>query len=395
MIALESSNTSFSLEAFRHKAQELGFAEVGVTPAAAPLGYAKLLDWLQLGYAADMHYFANRIEAYRDLSLVLQDTASVIVLAFPYSSKPAVAPESTEGRVASYAWGHIDYHHLLHRRMDQLILGLKEELQGHQFRGVVDSAPVMEREFAQAAGLGWAGKNSLLLNRKLGSYFFLCCILTTASIAADPEDDHHSFAESTSHCGNCTRCLDACPTDALVQPGVVDARRCISYLTIEHRGPIPTELRSQMGDWVFGCDICQTVCPWNRFAPQTSAEELFPRPDQNPIDLCELFALDDDAFRRRFRDTPLWRPRRRGLLRNAAICLGNNRSTDAKHALACGLVDSEALVRGAAAWALGQIGGSEAESLLRERLAIESNDVVLSEIRDALQQLTMTARPQT
>ncbi len=351
---------------------------MGIAPAVTPQGYHRLLDWLQLGFAAEMHYFAKRLDAYRDLSMVLPNTASVIVLVFPYRSEPAVAPEPGQGRVASYAWGSTDYHQLLHRRMDELVERLKSQLPGHQFRGVVDSAPVMEREFAQLAGLGWAGKNSLLLNKQLGSYFFLCCILTTAPLPSS------EATESTAHCGTCTRCIDACPTEALVQPGVVDSRRCISYLTIEHRGPIATELRPLLGDWLFGCDVCQQVCPWNRFAPPTAEPLLHPRPEHNPIDLCELFQLDDDTFRNRFKATPLWRPRRRGLLRNAAICLGNTGSTAAIPALAIGLQDAEELIRGACAWALGQLGDDTARLLLQQQLSRETDAGVQQEIQQAL-----------
>jgi epoxyqueuosine reductase len=236
----------------------------------------------------------------------------------------------------------------------------------------VDTAPLLEREFAQLAGLGWVGKHTLLINKPEGSYFFLAALLTDQKLAYD-----EPFGAD--HCGTCRACLDACPTQAFPQPYVLDASRCISYLTIELRGPVPHELRSGIGEWLFGCDVCQDVCPWNQRAP-VSEEEAFQPADTNPIDLAELFYLDDEAFRARFRATPLWRPRRRGILRNAAIVLGNQKAAGATGALVRGLGDAEALVRGACAWALGQIGRAEAKEALRQRQMIETDEVVRSEI---------------
>jgi epoxyqueuosine reductase len=240
-------------------------------------------------------------------------------------------------------------------------------------RGVVDTAPLLEREFAQLAGLGWVGKNTLLLNRSEGSWFFLAALLTDVELAYDS-------AHETDHCGTCRACLDACPTNAFPQPYLLDASRCISYLSIELRGEVPRELREGMGEWVFGCDICQDVCPWNSRAPLSQQAEFAPRIDSNPIDLIGLFELDDAAFRALFRHTPLWRPRRRGLLRNAAIVLGNRPMAAAVPALIRGLNDDEPLVRGACAWALGRIPHPTAIVSLRSRHAIETDLDVLREI---------------
>jgi len=225
---------------------------------------------------------------------------------------------------------------------------VRAQAPGAKVRGVVDTAPLLEREFAQLAGLGWIGKNTLLLNKQLGSYFFLAALLTDLTLDYDQEHE-------TDHCGTCTACLDACPTQAFVAPYVLDARRCISYTTIELRDEIPTELRAGHGDWVFGCDVCQDVCPWNRKAPTVDEPELQPREGSHPLDLIELFDLDDAEFRRRFRDTPLWRSKRRGILRNAAIVLGNQRATGAVAALTQGASDEEPLVREACSWALTEI----------------------------------------
>jgi len=357
-------------------ASSLGFELFGIAPAVTPEGYHHLLEWIESGYAAEMDYFQNRIDAYGDLTLVLKDVRSVIMLGFPYRTIQTVAPERHQGRVARYAWGTADYHDLIHPRLKKLDAIIANEFPGAVSRGVVDSAPVMEREFAQLAGLGWAGKNTLLINPRQGSYFFLSCVLTTVLLPL-------SIPHSTDHCGTCRRCLDACPTSAFVSPGVLDSRKCISYQTIENRGIIPLELRSGIGDWLFGCDVCQDVCPWNRFSIEANDAALWPSVKSNPIDLLELLSLDDDAFRARFRKTPLWRPRRRGLLRNAAICLGNAKENRAIEPLIRLLADDEPVVRGAAAWALGQIGGELCRNAILERSAIEPDATVLKEIRDA------------
>jgi epoxyqueuosine reductase len=266
---------------------------------------------------------------------------------------------------------------LIHERLDQLAEFLRDRTAGARVRGVVDTAPLLEREFAQLAGLGWVGKNTLLLNRDDGSWFFLAALLTDIELAYDAP-------HKTDHCGTCRACLDACPTNAFPRPYVLDASRCISYLTIELREPIPTELRLGMGEWVYGCDVCQDVCPWNSRAPLSRQPEFAPRSDSNPIDLIELFELDETAFRERFRQTPLWRPRRRGLLRNAAIALGNRPTPSAISALVRGLNDDEPLVRGACAWALGQYGERAADDALKCRHSIEPDDAVLREIVAAL-----------
>jgi epoxyqueuosine reductase len=240
-------------------------------------------------------------------------------------------------------------------------------------RSIVDTAPFMEREFAQLAGLGWIGKNTLLLNRTAGSWFFLAALLTDVELVYDN-------AHETDHCGTCRACLDACPTDAFPQPYVLDASRCISYLTIELRDAMPMELRAGVGEWVFGCDVCQEVCPWNNHAPQSRETAFEPQAENNALDLIRLFDLDDAAFRTRFRHTPLWRPRRRGLLRNAAIALGNRPTPAALPALEKGLRDEEPLVRGACAWALGQFAEPVALEALLARQQIEMDVGVLGEI---------------
>lgn len=361
----------------KEAAAELGFDLAAICPAITPTGVTQFHEWLSAGYAGEMSYLADRAEAYGHPQSVLDGVRSIMMLALVYKTESSPAPSPGEGRVASYAWG-MDYHDLLHERLRKLVGVLRELVPTAKARGVVDSAPLLEREFAVLAGLGWIGKNTLVLNRRLGSWFFLAALLTDLEL---PPDEPHT----TDHCGTCRACLDACPTDAFVQPYVLDARRCISYLTIEHRSAIPLELREGMGDWLFGCDVCQDVCPWNHRSPASPEPAFRPAPDHRPGKLAELFALDDEAFRSRFRDTPLWRPKRRGLLRNAAIVLGNRPTPEALGGLIHGLRDAEPLVRGACAWALGRYGNTPAAgSALRQQRDVESDADVQAEIDAAL-----------
>lgn len=363
-------------EAIKSSARELGFDRAGICAAVESAGLSNFAQWLAAGYDGQMRYLADRREAYAHPRHVLDGVRSIVMLAMDYSTVEAKPADAGQGRIARYAWG-TDYHDVIHDRLRRLASSVQQLLPDASVRGVVDTAPLFERELAQLAGLGWVGKNTLLLNKQAGSYFFLAALLTSAELAYDQPHE-------ADHCGTCRACLDACPTDAFVAPYVLDSRRCISYLTIELRSLPPPELRPLQGDWLFGCDVCQEVCPWNHHAPVTDETEFAPRPGANPLDLVELFQLDEQAFRTRFRDTPLWRPKRRGLLRNAAIVLGNQRPPGAIDALARGLGDPEPLVRAACAWALGRYASAETERLLRERLAIEENADVREEIEAAL-----------
>lgn len=363
--------------AIRSAAQELGFPLVGITPAVSPQGITRFREWLAAGYAGEMRFLSERADAYEHPESVLAGARSLVLLAMPYDSEPPQLVGPGQGRVSRYAWGSEDYHDLIHDRLKQLAASVRHLAPHATVRGVVDTAPLLEREFAQLAGLGWIGKNTLLLNRQWGSWFFLAALLIDQLLDYD-----EPFVSD--HCGTCTACLDACPTDAFVAPHVLDASRCISYLTIELRGPIPKELRAGMGDWVFGCDVCQDVCPWNNKAPATSETSFRPREEFNPLQLTELFSLDDEGFRRQFRHTPMWRTKRRGLLRNAAIVLGNQKHATHVQVLKIGLNDAESLVRGAAAWALGQIATEDARTALQSRYAIEDDPQVRQEIAASL-----------
>jgi epoxyqueuosine reductase len=370
--------------AWKEEAYRLGFASAGCCPAAEAPGYEKFRQWLEQGYAGQMMYLVERADRYQHPRSVLAEVRSVMMLTLPYRTASPRPAEPGAGLVSRYAWGSGDYHEVIHQRLRQLAGWLTGQVPGARVRGVVDTAPLMERDFAQLAGLGWIGKNTLLLNRKLGSWFFLAALLTDQLLAYD-----EPFVSD--HCGSCTACLDACPTKAFPQPYVLDATRCISYLTIELRDSVPHELRPGLEQWVFGCDICQEVCPWNRKSPETPESPFQPLPEMNPLDLMSLFSLTDDEFRGRFRRTPLWRSKRRGILRNAALVLGNQRHLPAIPRLAQGLDDPEWLVRAACAWALGRMGSEAdkelwqaAREVLELRLPREEHFDVRDEILRAL-----------
>ncbi len=304
-----------------------------------------------------------------------------MVLATDYHNVEPQGVLGGHGRIARYAWG-LDYHDVLRERLKHLVDLHRSLDPANQVRGVVDTAPLMEREFAVLAGLGWIGKNTLLLTREHGSWLFLSVLLTTAVLEAD-----EPFRAN--HCGACRACIDACPTGALVEPFVLDARRCISYLTIELRDLASMDLREAAGQWLFGCDVCQDVCPWNRRKGHTppagqAQREFLPFAGETSLDLIGLFRLDDERFRTRFRRTPLWRAKRRGLLRNAALILGARRFPGAVKTLIGGLCDQEPLVRGACAWALGRIPDTSSAHALRERLRIEGDAGVRGEICRAI-----------
>jgi epoxyqueuosine reductase len=306
---------------------------------------------------------------------------SIIVLGMNYYTSPAM-PEASRGCgwMSRYAWGQ-DYHTVLSDKLKALVAFIQDrEGADVQARWYVDTGPVLERELAWRAGLGWPGKNTNLINRQLGSWLFLGAILLDRELAYD--------APATAHCGTCTRCLVACPTGALVAPGVLDARRCISYLTIELRGPIPRELRPLMGTHIFGCDICQAVCPWNRKAPVSSEAAFLPRAGFAAPELMPLLRLSEGEFRVRFRGSPVTRAKRRGLLRNVAVALGNLRDLRALPALEAALHDAEPLIRGHAAWALGRIGGSRARHMLHDALRTECDPDVREEMTAALSEVT-------
>lgn len=325
-------------------ARDLELDLCGITPAVQPPGYHPLLEWMSKGYAADMDWMVRRKDAYSHPNGVLPGTQSVIAVGLNYHN----GNETTPGcRVSRYAWGQEDYHTLLKKKLKQLCRQLRDLMPDAVTRPVVDTAPLLERDFARMAGLGWRGKNTMLINRGIGSWFFLGAILTTAELSYDQPFE-------TDHCGTCTKCLDACPTSAFPEPGVLNAERCISYLTIERRNKsISEELMEQMGDWIFGCDICQDVCPWNRFAQETGVPQFERRPDVANLDLPDLLQLTEATFRILFRKTPLERTGRDVIVRNAAIAAANTNRDDCVPVLRSLVNDESELVQHAVNYSLG------------------------------------------
>ena len=331
--------------------------------------------WLAEGRAADMGWLARYPERRINPQVLDPRLRSVVSLAYPYTPpRPPDCDWRTElrGRIAAYALGP-DYHDVVLRKARAVAEALATAVPGAISRVYVDTGPVFDREWAAEARLGWFGRNTNLLNRYHGSYFFLAEILTDAEF----EPTGEPYRE---HCGTCRRCLDLCPTGALTDGYLLEPRLCISYLTIEHRGPIPREMRSRLGNWIFGCDVCQEVCPWNDDRTRAAAvnEALMPS-------LPELMALDDDGFRRQFGRSAIKRTKRRGLLRNAAVVLGNSGNPAAIPVLGRALTsEPEPLVRSHAAWALGQIGGREALRALEAARNREPDESVAAEIALAL-----------
>jgi epoxyqueuosine reductase len=330
----------------KSRALEVGFDRVAVGPAEPAEHADHFVAWLDAGYAGGMDYLARTRVERQDPARLLPGCRSVVALALAYG--PRQDDDPSWGAVSRYARG-ADYHDLMRPRLAALVDYLREA-GGPEIasRAAVDTSAVLERDLAARAGLGWIGKNTNLLAVGAGSYFFIGIVLTTAALVADgPVADR---------CGTCRACLDACPTEAFVGPWVLDARRCLAYLTIEHRGDVPDEWKPAMGDWLFGCDVCQEVCPWNRKAPPAREGAL--APGAPLAALTALLALDEAAFRARFRGSAIWRARRAGLARNAALMLGHRSDPDAVPALRRALDDPDAGVRRAAAWALGRLDSS-------------------------------------
>jgi epoxyqueuosine reductase len=362
--------------ALKEEAARLGFDLAGATPAVSPPEIDQFDEWLAAGYAGQMGYLADRAEAFRHPRHMLEGARGILMLGVNYRSAEPIAAGPGQGRVSRYAWG-TDYHELIRRRLRRLAEFHNRLVPHARVRGVVDTAPLAERRFAQQAGLGWIGKNTLLLSRRYGSWLFLAALLTTEDLAYDEPVDQ-------GRCGSCRACLEACPTGALIDAHRLDARKCISYLTIELRDHIPLGLRDALGNRLFGCDACQEACPLSSRTPPTDEGTLGPNQDTNPIELADLLLLDEDAFRGRFRHTSLWRAKRRGILRNAALLLGSQQHQAALPGLIGGLRDAEPLVRAASAWALGRYDDPAAADALRGQLVGESDPRVREDLQAAL-----------
>ena len=291
----------------RRLAVESGFQQCGIAKAEFLEEEAPRLEqWLRLGYQGKMQYLENHFDLRLDPTKLVPGAKSVISLLYDYTPKQDL-DFSSGFKVARYAYGE-DYHVVIREKLRKLADEIKSQIGDFDGRIFVDSAPVMERQWAQRAGLGWLGKNGLLLNRQRGSYFFLAEIICDLNLETD--------APVINHCGTCTACIDACPTDAIVGQGVVDGSRCISYLTIELKDSIPDEFRGRMDGWIFGCDVCQEVCPWNRFSRQHQEPRFEPKGDWPQFTRTEWKELTEEVFRRNFRGSAVKRTGYAGLLRN-------------------------------------------------------------------------------
>ncbi|AVF54002.1 tRNA epoxyqueuosine(34) reductase QueG [Pseudomonas fulva] len=333
--------------------QELGFAHVGI--AGIDLGEHEhhLQRWLDAGYQGEMEYLGAHGSKRAHPEQLIPGTVRVVSLRMDYlpgdtqMAQRLAQPE--KAYVSRYALGR-DYHKLVRKRVQSLADRIQQAIGPFGYRAFVDSAPVLEKALAEQAGLGWIGKNTLLLNRKAGSYFFLAELFVDLPLPVDQ-------ATTSEHCGRCTACLDICPTQAFVGPYVLDARRCISYLTIELKGPIPVELRSMMGNRVFGCDDCQIVCPWNRFAKPSREQDFQPRHGLENAELAQMFLWDEPTFLRKTEGGPLRRAGYERWLRNLAVGLGNAPSTiPVIEALKARRDDASPLVREHVEWALARHG---------------------------------------
>ncbi len=368
----------------KDQALALGFELVGVcAPEPEARSVTAYQRWVADGMAGTMGYMArpDRLAKACAPTATLPSMRSLVVVGLNYHTMaipPDVRDDPSRGLFASYAWGQ-DYHDLMLPRLGTLRDWLADAAGGQvQGRVWVDTGPVLERDAGRRAGLGFVGKNTMLIHPRWGSWLFLGALLTEVQLRLDEPEERGT-------CGNCTRCLVACPTDAFPRPWVLDARRCISYLTIEHRGPIPRALRPGLGNRVFGCDVCNEVCPYNRrFARPTVEPALAPNPKRVAPPLLDLARLDEAAFRARFADSPVLRCRRRGLMRNVAVALGNWAAPETAPALVGLLSDAEPLIRGHAAWALGRVATEHARAALVAARGREPELWVQSELTLAL-----------
>ncbi|MFL6193902.1 MAG: tRNA epoxyqueuosine(34) reductase QueG [Thermoanaerobaculia bacterium] len=357
-------------------ALEEGFDRAGVA-RLGPMEHGEAyLRWIGRGDQAGMGYLERRVESRLDPSQIFPGARSVLCVALQYH--PLQRPEPSGDlwrRVARYARGK-DYHDVMGDRLRAMEARVREAFPGCESRRYVDTGPVLERELAARAGLGAVGKNTMLLHPEGGSWFLLGELFL--SLDLDPD------APLTDLCGSCTRCLEACPTGALAEPYRLDSNLCISYWTIEHRGALPPEARRMVGGWVFGCDVCQEVCPWNEAPAGAVHDEMELGPEREELTLARLLRLPREEYVERFRGSPMKRAKLEGLQRNAAVAMGNRLESRYIAPLAEALGEGEPLVRRHAAWALGRIGGAGAREVLEEALAWEMDEGVRGEIAEAL-----------
>ncbi len=374
-------------ETIKAEAHRLGFELVGFTDPSPPTSFAVYQKWLDQDLHAEMNYLTrpDAVARRADPSLILPGVKTIVVVGVRYP-RPEDAPSfdsQPQGRVAAYAWGE-DYHHFIPARLKELVIRLQQKIsQPFGWKILTDSGPVLERDLAQRAGLGWIGKNTCLIHPRLGSYFLLGELFLTLHLEPDPPF-------TTDHCGSCRRCIEACPTQCILPNRTLDAKRCISYLTIENKGMIPGELRPAIENWVFGCDVCQQVCPWNiRFASPNHDSAFSQKKEIARPTLTRELLLSPAEFKQKFSRSPVLRAKRRGYLRNVAVALGNSLDERSLPALiTCLKSEEEPLIRAHVAWAIGKIGGLRAKRVLQKALENETDPQVLEEISSALQRLT-------
>lgn len=372
------------LDLLKAETERLGFTLSGIAPVETPPHYTQYAQWIEAGLHADMQYLASEraLERRANPRLIQPGAQSLLVVGMRYADPRTISDGPAGealGRVAAYAWGD-DYHEIIPPRLAEIGKTLEQHLhRAVQVRHYTDTGPILERDFAQTAGLGWIGKNTCLISPTSGSYYLLGETFLDVEIEPDPP-------LRSDHCGTCRRCIDACPTEAIRPDRTIDSARCISYQTIENKGTIPVAIREKMGDWIFGCDICQMVCPWNlRFSAPEAHPALAPRPGvARPVLRRELH-LTPQEFNQKFRRSPILRAKRRGYLRNVAVALGNAGDTSAVPDLAQTLHEEpEPLVRAHAAWALGRLRSPQSRSALEKSLSRETDQNVAAEIRAAL-----------
>jgi epoxyqueuosine reductase len=329
-------------------AREEGFDLVGVARADAPPDLSFFAEWVARGHAGEMEYLTSQVAKRGDLRVAFPWARSVLCVGLQYDTPHPYSTAAPPGRgwISRYAWGD-DYHDVVKALLDRILARLRAEAGAFEARVYVDTGPIAEKAWAAAAGLGSWGKNACILNAEHGSWFFLGELVTDLDLPSD--------APRPDLCGSCTACLEACPTGALVAPYVLDATRCISYLTIEVKAEIPEDRRAGIGGHVFGCDICQDVCPWNRRRRHRGGAAFEPRPGAAAPDLADLASLDDEAFRQRFRRSPVKRAKRRGVVRNVALALGNGGDPGHRPILERLAGDADPVVREHAAWALRRL----------------------------------------
>jgi epoxyqueuosine reductase len=377
-----SVDTKSLTRSIKGKALEIGFDLVGISPVDSFPENQFYKEWLARGFAGEMRYMERDPEKRENIGKILPDAKSVISCGMNYNTDYPYSVDETyrnRGWISRYAWGD-DYHDVMKERL-LLLEGHAREIAPRDIKSrvYVDTGPVLERVYGKYSGIGWYGKNTCLINQDIGSWIFLGELIT------DIELDYDSPAPD--RCGTCTRCLDACPTDALKEAYILDSNLCISYLTIEFRGKLPFGLRERMHNNIFGCDICQDVCPWNRKASVSQCEPFQPRNSLYNPDLVYLSQLSVEEFRNVFKNSPVKRAKRRGLLRNVMVAIGNSADRAFIPYVEEGLKDGEALVRAHAAWALWKLEGKESFDALSEHLKDEADNSVREEIVSILAQI--------